>query len=433
MTSRPPEPDSTKVSDDSISVQHADGTVETPDTAAGRARRHIDNAKETVNDALDDNMTLTNKIVRWVTVAVLFYLLIFSIEVIGDGFKLAAKDSAEQLFNFAKNPIVGLMIGILATTMIQSSSTTTSIVVSLVAAGMPVSIAVPIIMGANIGTTITNTLASLGSAGEKEPFRRAFAAATVHDFFNLIAVAIFLPLEMMTGILRRTAGWFAGAFSGAAGADTDSADFLDVIIGKPAGILVKKGLGGVLPNDMWTGVIASIIGVVGILLVVRFIGIILGQLMVGKAKNLLHNSIGRGPVTGMGSGALVTVLAQSSSVTTSLMVPLAAAGTIKTRAIYPYTLGANVGTTCTALLASMAVTDNREQALQIAFVHLLFNVFAILVIYVLPFLRQVPLRGAETLANRAVQNKMYVVGWVVGVYILLPLAAIGISEFFYRS
>lgn len=428
MSSRLPDSSKPKSSQSDVTVNTDDIRIEASTKQGGDSP----SLKNTVDDAIDDNMTLAQKVMRWALVAVLFYLLIFSIEMIGDGFKLAAADNAKQLFDFARNPIVGLMIGILATTMVQSSSTTTSIVVSLVASGMPVSIAVPIIMGANIGTTITNTLASLGSAGEKEPFRRAFAAATVHDFFNLMAVAIFLPLEMATGFLERIAGGMANAFSGASGADTDSTDFLDTIIGVPAGFLVDNVFKPLAPNEMAAGIIVAVVGVVGILLVVRFIGIVLGQLMVGNAKNLLHNSIGRGPVAGMGSGMLVTVMAQSSSVTTSLMVPLAAAGTIKTRAIYPYTLGANVGTTMTALLASMAVTDNKEQALQIAFVHLMFNVSAILVIYVLPFLRQFPLRGAETLARLATENKMYVVGWVLGVYVALPLVAIFISNLFYN-
>ncbi|MGB3186081.1 MAG: Na/Pi symporter [Ornithinimicrobium sp.] len=370
-------------------------------------------------------LTTGGRWLRWVGVAFLFYSLIASIDIIGDGFGMATGGRAEELFAYAENPMVGLLIGILATTMIQSSSTTTSIVVGLVAGGLPVEIAVPMIMGANIGTTVTNTLASLGTVGQREPFRRAFAAATVHDFFNLLAVVIFLPLEIMTGFLANSAGWLAGIFEGSGGANTDDADIVSMATSPVVGA-AEWGT-GLVSQEVTQGIILAIIGAAGILIVVRLLGMILGQLMVGRAKMLLHKSIGRGPVAGITSGAAVTVLAQSSSVTTSLMIPLAAANTLTLKQIYPYTLGANIGTTLTALIAAMAASEHAEAALTIALVHLLFNVFATAFIYGIPFLRNLPLRGATGLANAATKNKWYVVAWVVGVYLALPAAIVAVS------
>lgn len=378
-----------------------------------------------IEDDISVHHSTTDKIIRWVAVALLFYALIVSLDVIGSGFKYATGDNARTLFDFATNPLVGLMIGILATTLIQSSSTTTSIVVGLVAGGLPVGIAVPIIMGANIGTTLTNTLASLGAAGDKLRFRRAFAAATVHDFFNLLAVAIFLPLEIATGFIEKSAGALAGVFRDTDGAKSKSV--LDYVVDPVSGVIIG-GLKNMPFSPIVTGSIIAVVGAIGILLVVRYLGVVLGQLMVGTAKKMLRQSIGRGPMAGIGSGVAVTVLAQSSSVTTSLMVPFAAAGTLKVRQIYPYTLGANVGTTFTALLAAMAASSNAEQALQIAFVHLLFNIFGIVLIYGVPFLRALPLRGCNTLARLGTERKIYVVAWVLGVYIVLPLIAVAITR-----
>lgn len=407
---------------DDLSVNHGPKP-----TLSEKAPEPTDAAKTAADAAEPQQLSKGAQALKWASVAGLFYLLIFSIDFISSGFKLATKESAEGLFAFAENPLVGLLIGVLATTLIQSSSTTTSIVVGLVASGtMEVSIAVPVIMGANIGTTLTNTLASLGSAGDKEQFRRAFSAATVHDFFNLLAVLIFLPLEIFTGFLEKAASGLAKVFAGQSGAESDS--FIDIIVGIPADFIIKDLLPNVIANDIWRGAIVAIIGVIGIFLVVRGLGQVLGSLMVGSAKKLLQNSIGRGPLAGIGSGMLVTIMAQSSSVTTSLMVPLAAAGTLNTRQIYPYTLGANVGTTMTALLAAFAAADNRELAIQIAFVHLLFNVVGILVIYGIPFLRRLPLLGAETLAVAGARNKLYVAAWVLGVYIVVPLIAVGIMS-----
>ncbi len=134
----------------------------------------------------------------WIAVVLLVYLLIVAVGVIGSGFKVAAGDRAKDLFAFATNPFLGLVVGIVATALIQSSSRVTSIVVGLVSGGLPVPTVVPIVMGANIGTWVTNTLVSIGHVGDKAEFTRAFAAATVLDMFNLIAVALFLPLEIFS-------------------------------------------------------------------------------------------------------------------------------------------------------------------------------------------------------------------------------------------
>jgi sodium-dependent phosphate cotransporter len=63
---------------------------------------------------------------------------------------------------------------------------------------MYVSTAIPVIMGANIGTSVTNTIVSMGHVGNAEEFRRAFAGATIHDMFNWLSVIVFLPLEEIT-------------------------------------------------------------------------------------------------------------------------------------------------------------------------------------------------------------------------------------------
>ena len=106
-------------------------------------------------------------------------------------------------------------MGILATVLVQSSSVTTVTIVGLVGSGIvPVEQAIPMIMGANIGTTVTNTLVALANLRNTEGFRRAFTAATMHDFFNVIAVAILLPLELLTGFLSTAASWLARSVSG---------------------------------------------------------------------------------------------------------------------------------------------------------------------------------------------------------------------------
>ena len=370
-----------------------------------------------------------SQILNWLLLLLLVYLLISAVSIIGDGFKLATADQAKQLFEFSSNPFVGLMVGVIATALIQSSSTVTSIIVAFVAGGLPVAIAVPMIMGSNIGTTLTNTLVSLGHVRDKEEFRRAFSAATVHDFFNLLAVVIFLPLEMMFGILERISLATAGLFYGDANLSMSGFNVVKTATSPVVGGV--SGIAGYLPT-VAAGIVMIIVGIAMIFLAIRYIGVLLKQLMVGRAKRVMHNAIGRGPVAGIASGAAVTFFVQSSSTTTSLMVPLAGSGTFTLREIYPFTLGTNIGTTFTALLAATAVSGALAiHALEIALVHLFFNIFAVLLIFGLPFLRGIPIFGAEHLAAVAAENKLYAAAWVLGFFVLLPAILIFVSVVFF--
>ncbi|MFD1384449.1 Na/Pi symporter [Rhodanobacter aciditrophus] len=365
---------------------------------------------------------------QWLLVVLMIYILISAVSIIGSGFKAATGGHAQELFAFASNPYVGLVIGIIATALIQSSSTVSSLIVGMVAGGLPVHIAIPMIMGSNVGTTVTNTLVSLGHVRDKDEFRRAFSAATVHDFFNLIAVAIFLPLEIMFGLLDKVSSWLTGFFISP---ESYSMSNINVIksLTKPLVNAVDTAT-SVLPGS-FAGVAMILIGLVLIFFAITYIGKLLKVLMVGRAKAIMHSAIGRGPITGIASGALVTTFVQSSSTTTSLMVPLAGSGTFSLKQIYPFMLGANIGTTVTALLAATAITGSlAASALGIALVHLLFNLFAVAVIFGLPFLRNLPIRGAEWLADIAAEQKVYAAIWVLGVFILVPMLLILVSLIF---
>lgn len=368
---------------------------------------------------------LNSSAAQWAMVALLVYLLIGAVSVIGSGFKAAAGDQAKHLFDFASNPFVGLMVGIVATALIQSSSTVSSVIVGLVAGGVPVPIAIPMIMGSNIGTTVTNTLVSLGHVRDKEEFRRAFSAATVHDFFNLLAVVIFLPLEMMFGVLEKLAALIATPLAGGGSYSLSGLNFMKTATKPVTGGVTS--LTEVLPG-VFQGIAMIVIGIALIFLAIHYIGKLLKKLMVGRAKKIMHAAIGKGPVSGIMSGTVVTTLVQSSSTTTSLMVPLAGSGTFTLREIYPFMLGANIGTTITALLASTAVTGPLAvYALEIAVVHMLFNLLAVVLIFGVPLLRHLPLAGAEWLAGLAAERKIYAAIWVLGMFVALPALLIFVT------
>jgi sodium-dependent phosphate cotransporter len=363
---------------------------------------------------------------KWFAVLVLVYLLIVAVSLIGAGFRQSTAERAEELFQFATNPFMGLIIGTVSTSLIQSSSTVSSIIVGLVAGGLPVSTAVPMIMGANIGTTITNTIVSLGHVGDDDEFERAFAAATVHDFFNLWSVVIFLPLEIAFHPLEQIGGWMARGMLGGSAVSVSGFNLVEEAT-KPLVSLFKALSAGL--GDKLGGVALIIIGVVMIILVITWIGKLLKGLMVGRAKAILHRAIGRGATMGILSGTVITVLVQSSSTTTSLIVPLAGAGVLTLQQIYPFTLGANIGTCITALLAATAITGAAAlPALQIALVHLTYNVLGVIVIYGIPLLRNVPIRNARALAHLTRKRKSVALAYILLVFFVVPLLAVFISR-----
>ncbi|QWL65278.1 Na/Pi cotransporter family protein [Aeromonas jandaei] len=362
----------------------------------------------------------TRALFNWMSVIALVYLILVAVGAVSHGFKgfSGGAEGAAQIFAFANNPFVALLLGILATALVQSSSTVTSVIVGLVAGGLPIGMAIPMVMGANLGTTITNTIVSLGHVRDRAEFRRAFAAATVHDFFNLLAVVIFLPLELMFGLLQHSAEWLANMLVGSANMSMKGMDFMKPLTA-PAQQLIDSAV-SFLPGK-GAAIATIVIGILLILASVTYLGKVLQKVLVGRAKEVLHKALGRGPLSGITSGALVTIMVQSSSTTTSLMIPLAGGGVFNTRQLYPFTLGANIGTTITALLAATAISGAGAQlALTIALVHVLFNVFAVVLIYGLPFLRDLPVRAAEGLARIGSENKLLALGYVAGLFFALP-------------
>jgi sodium-dependent phosphate cotransporter len=356
----------------------------------------------------------------WLGVIALVYGLLVGVSVIGSGFKTLSggTDGAEQIFLFASNPVVGVILGILATALVQSSSTVTSVIVGLVAGGVPVSIAIPMIMGANMGTTITNTIVSLGNIRERGAFNKSFQAATVHDFFNLYSILLFLPIELLFHPLEKLAGKMAGWFYGGADASVKDFNFVGALT-KPVAKEILSFFS--LQGEKIGAILTIVTGIALIIFSVLYLGKLLRRVMTGRAMELVDRSIGRGPLRGVASGAFITVLAQSSSTTTSLVVPLAGAGAITTRQVLPYTLGANIGTCITALLAATAVTGAYELvALQIALVHLLYNVFGVLLCLAVPWLQELIIGSARWLGNKTEINRGWALGYILLVFFILP-------------
>jgi len=388
---------------------------------------------------------------RWIWIVALMLGLITAVNLIGVGVQGLGQTTAESLVQWVENPLLGLLVGVLATALVQSSGLIIALVVGLVAGGFPLGLAIPVVMGANIGTTVTNTLVSLGQAKTGEAFQRSFAAATVHDFFNLFTVLILFPLEQWLHPLEYWSGQCVRFL-------TDR--WVDIFTQNPDGLMTLPNLpnpihGTIAPLTDWVQSLWASLpdpwnhgGLVGTGFLLMFLSLpllsyhlqalILNPLWFSSLSTSVPSTSGRStsaqqwaglsPETWgsgwstVGMGALITALVHSSSATTSLMIPLAGSGVLTLAQIYPFTLGANIGTCVTGLLVATSLPPTLlPTGLQIGLVHLFYNCWGIACFYGIPGLRSLPPLAASALATLASDRKALAASYVGGIFFGLPL------------
>jgi len=417
-------------------------------------------------------------VIKIVCLLAFLFFFICSLSFLSDSFRILGGRNIGSLFSnseLLKNPVVGVMIGVLVTVLVQSSSTSTSIIVGLVAAGAPVREAVPMIMGANIGTSVTNILVALTQAGERDQFRRAFACANVHDMFNWLSAFILVIVEATTGYLQFSTKMIVDLIHGSDNStsiaiNSKGPDFLKALTSPITKLVIqldknvlkgwaihdphydnatifKVGCTGLEEEEIVCPYLFAYIldaGASKILIGVLLLGIslcmlcscligmvkILNALLGPKVREMIQNVINADiPVSGLGwltgylamlLGALLTILVQSSSVFTSTLTPLAGQGLISLERAYPMTLGSNLGTTTTSLLASFAAGgSNVREANQIALVHLLFNLTGILMFYPVPCMRW-PVSIARVLGDVTAKYRWFAVVYLSFMFFLFP-------------
>ena len=348
------------------------------------------------------------------------YLFILSIKVMGAGFKGMGNDFSENLLGTVDNPLAALFVGILATSIVQSSSSTTSITVALVGSGtLPIENAIPIIIGANIGTSVTNTIVSLGHIRRGAQFERALSAAVVHDIFNMMAASLLFPIELITrhifgtGLIQTIAARLSANFYGTAG--TKLSKPLDFILKPPTEIVM----------DLIPAWVAIILSLAFLFVSLKIITDSMQILMDAKIQIILDKYLFKTAASGFFFGMILTAIVQSSSVTTSIMIPLVGGGILNIEQIFPYTLGANVGTTITAILAALA-TDN-EDAITVAFAHLTFNILGIATIY--PF-KRIPIGLAKKMGSMVAEHRDLAIAYIIGTFYVLPALFVFIPRLF---
>ncbi len=365
------------------------------------------------------------------TAYILFALLIFlfALDMMLSALQHLGKTAAETIILATSNPFTALFIGLLVTAIIQSSTATTSMTVALVASGsLTLQSAIPIVMGANIGTTITSTIVSLGFLPRKKEFRRAVSAGTYHDFFNILTALLLFPLEYYFQFLSSISHLIA-------------AQFFDQPIGI-GGVHFSLLGGGLSRITTW---IASTIDN-GFVLIVLSLAILFGSILF--FRKVLTDLLGFGSSgrfqrfffrdawKSFSWGFLTTAAIRSSTVTTSLVVPLVAKKVVRLRKAVPFILGANVGTTISAFLAAIA---NSNAAISIAIAHFLFNFIGLVVFYLLPVLREVPVALATGLGRLTQRYRLIGFLYLLVTFFLIPFSliylnrnAVRVTELTYR-
>ena len=356
-------------------------------------------------------------IVKLIVIVVSILLFLLSIDLMGGSIGAIAGDMTQNISKVTSNPFIGLFIGLLSTALLQSSSTTTSIAVAAVASGaISLQNAIPIVLGANVGTTITSTIISMSYISKQKEFRKAVAAGTSHDFFNILTVLLLFPIEANYHFLENSSA-FISSFLHVGGSQVTTGEAFG--FSSLFDTSTKWIIGSVGP------IISLLVGIILLFSCIKLISKWLYKILIGKTKDQFEKVVFRNKYRAFGWGLVITSLAQSSSLTTSLIVPLVATGKVKIKKAFQFIMGANIGTTITALLAAIFQS---EAAISLAIVHLLFNLIGVVLFLLMPYLSSFPVYLAKKMGVMTMKARLVGFAYIFFAFFLLPFTLIYFSQ-----
>lgn len=349
----------------------------------------------------------------WLVAAL--YVFLTALELMGGAFRMLNDSVAQQIINATANPFVSLLIGLLSTAILQSSSTTTSMIVAVVASGtISLESAVPFVMGANIGTTVTSTIVSMAHIIRDKEFRKAFAAATLHDIFNILTTLVLFPLEYYFGVLSKLSAACAALLKGAGAGAAERLPGLISVLVHPLSESITA---------FFQGQTLLLVFISGVLLFfsIQQLSLVMKEVLIGESRKRFDRYVFGSDSKALLWGVGLTAGVQSSSVISSLTVPLVATGKVSLRRAFPFLIGANIGTTITAVLAALT---QLEPALNIALAHVLFNVIGALLFFPVPFMRRLPIELAERLSRLNDRSRAVSFVYLLAVFFVIPFLLI---------
>jgi len=367
-----------------------------------------------INSGLNIKGTAPQLVKHIAYIFLALFLFLFSIDLLTSGLSASGRNLAQSILDITTNPFVSLFIGLLVTAIIQSSSTTTSMIVAMVASGsLDMQRAIPIVLGANIGTTLTSTLVSLSFITKKQEFMKAFSSATVHDIFNILTTLILFPLQYKYDFLGKMATRITNLFP-----------IREVVQGGTLHSMAQtKSM--VITDFLVDWIDHPWIIIIGAVLLLIYSIKLLTNLIYNNffvpVRDRLDSLVFNKPLKSFGWGLFLTASWQSSSIATSIIVPLVATSKVTVKQAYPFIVGANIGTTITALLAAIF---NAPAALSIAIVHLLFNVIGGMIFLLVPGLKRIPITLSEILGKGCYRRWYLSIVYIILTFFLLPFAFI---------
>jgi sodium-dependent phosphate cotransporter len=380
-----------------------------------------------VQENLEETTSPTDvKSSPWDTVKVVLYILgalllfLFAIDLMVSSLQHLGRSTVQTIIQATSNPFTGLFIGLLITAMIQSSSTTTALVVAMVASGsLTIQSAVPIIMGANVGTTITSTIVSLGFINKRKEFKRAVAGGTYHCFFNLLTVIVLFPLEYYYGFLSSLSEAVANYF-----------------VSPSAAVQTNGTLHFWSPFNPISNFLVNIIPYGFVLIVLSFALLfssilvfrkIISDLMKAKSPQAFSRFFFKNQLKSFGWGLVTTAAIRSSTITTSVVVPIVAKKIVTLRQAAPFIMGANIGTTITAFIAA-ALNSNTASAISIAIAHFLFNLIGVLLFFPIPVLQKLPIKLASALGQLTLRYRLAGFVFILLTFFFIPFSLIYLNQ-----
>ena len=351
---------------------------------------------------------------RYLSVLGAVIVFMLSINLLSHSFQGIREDIASSILSVTTNPFIGLFIGLLLTAVIQSSSISTSMIVALVGSGtISLSAAVPIVMGANVGTTLTSTIVSLSFITSKRAFRKAISAGVVHDIYNVILVVLLFPLEYYYQALSRISLSLVNSLGIVETQASSSSVYL--------GIFPDGGLGKSFLDAVGSNWLLLILALSMLFFSIKYISNVISKSLIGESKDKLKEYLFDNPYKSFLWGGGLTAAVQSSSITTSLIIPLVATSKVSLIKSFPFIIGANIGTTLTALVASFFAT---EVAVSIAIVHLLFNLLGVLLFLPIASARRIPIAIAAFFGRLTLRNRLYGFLYIILMFFIVPFLLI---------
>ncbi|TKR83120.1 hypothetical protein L596_016762 [Steinernema carpocapsae] len=422
-------------------------------------------------------------VLRLFGILLVLYVFICSLNLLAEAFKLIGGKGIGGIINnssLIKNPISAAIIGMVATLILQSSSTLISVMVGMIAGNLiTVHHAIPVMMGSEMGSSIMNALISLTQSGDKHQFRRAFAAATMNDIYNVCCVFTILPLEVAFGIIEKISYALTQSLGGSRTSEIKTLSiFTDPIVDRilmvddeaishatlnqsfsqPSQNGVVKSMifrcfdelnlpmrfcpyNHIFAYSTWSDTTIAVVVLIATVLCLVFCLVatvkLMQSLLAGRVAVMVRKLLDKdcpgvfSCFTGyvvMAFACVVVMLIQSSSVFRSALNPLVAIGVVTLDRMYPLIIGGNIGTTFTGILAALSADPKKLQvSLQFALSQTIFNILGLLFFYPIPYTRHIPIYLAKQFGNITANHRWFALFYIFSVFLLIPAVLLGLS------